>query len=172
VRRTVRRRDGQPVAPGGDCDHLAAQHPRHRDRSEPDASGRAEHQHALARPQPRAPGKGAVGRAVRHGKSTRRRELQRRRHRDRALRRQNRGVGIAAEGQHAHDPVAAPPRRHVGRHLVDGAGDLEAGAERQRRILLVLARDHQQVGEVDAGRRHSHADLAAAQRRQRHLRDR
>jgi len=61
MRGTMRRRNGQPVAPGGRRDHLAAQHPRDRDGSEPDAAGHAEHQHALARPQPRAPGAGAVG---------------------------------------------------------------------------------------------------------------
>jgi hypothetical protein len=60
-------------------------------------------------------------------------------------------LGIAAaEAQHRENPPAAGQMRHRRAGLDHLAGGFEAGGERELGFDLVLAGDHQRVGEIDA----------------------
>src|ERR1051325_5380917 len=81
-------------------------------------------------------------------------------------------LGIAAaEAQHRHRALPDPQMRHFRAGLDDLAGRFKAGGEREFRLHLVLAGDHQRVGEVDAGGVHPQPRLARGRRAPRRLLD-
>ena len=124
------------------------------DRREADAAGRTVDDQRLARVQVGPPAQGAIGRAVGDREAGGGRVVHRRRA---AGRRRPRGRPPASakppRSRTAMHPLARLEAGDAGAHGLDLARDLEPGRERQRRLLLVLAAQHQGVGEVHARRR-------------------
>ena len=73
---------------------------------------------------------------------------------------------MADYGEH---PLADREAAYSCTHGLDAPGQLQAGRERQGRLLLVAAGDHQTVGEVDAGGRHPDPHAAGTGLRHRQI---
>ena len=71
--------------------------------------------------------------------------------------------GVSAMRHHRHHSLPHLNALDITCHLDDFAGDFQARAEGERRLELVQALDHQDVGEVDAASARRDSDLARAQ---------
>ena len=141
------------------------------DRRQPDAARRAQHQHGLAglevglpadrdmrgNPGGREGGGHDVGHALRHVEGFR------------FLR--NGGFGIAAPPEDRHDAVAHGQPLAAGPERRDFARRLQPRHEGQGRPGLVVAGDHDRIGEIDAGGGDADRNLAVAGRRRGHVAD-
>ena len=65
-------------------------------------------------------------------------------------------------GAIAEHPVAGRKAGHARAHALDRAGELAAGRERERRLLLVAPGNHQRVVEIEPDRGDAHHRLARA----------
>ena len=107
-------------------------------------------QQRLARVQVGAPAQGAMGRAVGDREAGGRRVVHVVGQRDDVVRAGDRLLGEAAVVDEGQDPLPGLEAGDARAHGLDLARQLEAGRERQRRLLLVPAAQHQAVGEVHA----------------------
>ena len=120
------------------------------------------HQQHLARLKPAAIDQRMIGRAV-AGQKRRTLGVVERRRQFHELRRRGDGfVGIGAVPHLDDDPVADRDARRL-IHLDHIAGGFDARRERQRRLELILARRHQNVGKIDAGGADGDAHLPGGQ---------
>jgi hypothetical protein len=78
-------------------------------------------------------------------------------------------LGEAAMIRRRHDPLARSEAGDALAAALDLAGDLEARHERQRRLVLILALDHQAVGEVQPRGADPDPDLARFRLGQRYV---
>src|SRR6185369_12077976 len=143
--------------------HGRAQHLADLDSGEPDAAARAVHQQHLAGFKPAAVDQRVIGGAV-AGQERRAFGIIEGRRQFYELRR--RGNGFIGIGAVPHlDDHAITDRDAFGRvDLDDIAGGFHARRERQRRLELILARRHQNVGEVQPGGADSDTHLTRRQR--------
>ena len=141
-------------------DHPRAQHLGQVDGGQSHTAGGAVHQHPLAGLKPRAADQGHVGRDVGRAVSGRLAERQALGLQTQARRRGDGELGHAADHRASDHRVADPEPIDALAQRFDLAGDLQAGDERQGRLVLVFATGLQKVGEIHRGRAHAHADLA------------
>ncbi len=153
-------------------DHARAHRLADLDGGEPDAAGRAEHQQRLAGLEAALPAERDVARDVRDRKRARFVEAHAGGNGERLRLRCHRHLGEPAVGKDRHHAVARGEARDVRTARGDDAGGLQARAERQRRLRLVVAGHHDRVGVVHRRRLHGDQHLARARDGRRHVGER
>src|SRR5581483_9777710 len=158
----ARLRDRELVLRRGGGDHGRAEQLAHLDRREADAAAGTVHQEHLAGRELAAIDQRMMGRAVRGEKSRTLRIIEIAGHPYELRGRHHRLVDIGAV-PHLDDHLVANSDARSTISLDHVAGRLHARRERQLWLELIVARRHQYVGEIDAGRADRNPHLALAQ---------